>query len=387
MPAAEFHLEPVGLLQPERRRRRTGATRRRRSWRTRRGRTRHRRCGNPTASAATRTVTPRRRARSRSRRARPTGPSSRRAGRRRERRTLAASPSMRSKPAARIRSARSSNDVVVDRLEAEERRVVGAPGSTNRRCALPSSRQVSVPDGGLAGHEPDDLTEERAQDGRVGDLDAQVGEFEVAVHDAQPYGMTITVATITFESCRSKRDAPRSSPHSALSSRRSSCTVSSTDRFDHWAAVQVLDVRRDLRRTPRGPSAVARTSTPRRSAGFGNRSAKPGPFETIDRAGWCRRPGSTARRRPLRSAGLCLGFVGVRHSTHNATYCACVRSTVRQIASSCSRLRFASSSTFRCTLRPRVTPRGSRTWRGVDAAIARRLRHRTPICLQSRRLL
>jgi hypothetical protein len=52
-----------------------------------------------------------------------------------------------------------------------------------------------IPGDVVTRYEPDDLPEERTEQRRFRYLDAQVGEFEMAVHGPQPYGITITVAT------------------------------------------------------------------------------------------------------------------------------------------------------------------------------------------------
>ena len=71
----------------------------------------------------------------------------------------------------------------VDRLEAEERRVVGRARLDEGADAVwSSSRQVDVAPDRRAGHQTDDVTEERVEGGRLRNLDAQVGEFEVDVH-------------------------------------------------------------------------------------------------------------------------------------------------------------------------------------------------------------
>ena len=52
------------------------------------------------------------------------------------------------------------------------------------RWALPSLRHVSAPLERLAGDEADDVAEERGEGGGVRDLDAEVGELDLALHHA-----------------------------------------------------------------------------------------------------------------------------------------------------------------------------------------------------------
>ena len=82
-------------------------------------------------------------------------------------------------------------------------------------------------------------------------------------------------------------------------------------------AVQLVDAWRDLREHLR--LAVARTSTPRRSSGFGNLSARPArsnrsTSRVVSEARLSRPSAMAPIGRPSSSVG------GVKHSTQSATY-------------------------------------------------------------------
>ena len=72
---------------------------------------------------------------------------------------------------------------IVDGLEADERGIVRLARLDEESMSLAIvAPRAGVRTDGLAGHEADDLTEERVERRGVRDLDPQVGEFDVAVH-------------------------------------------------------------------------------------------------------------------------------------------------------------------------------------------------------------
>ena len=124
------------------------------------------------------------RGRGRPRRARPTGRWSARGARPGGPRTSssAASDERRSRRPRAGRRRRRTRRRRPPRSRRTRRRWPG-PGATMRRCAssvvAPRHRAAG---GRLAGHEADDVAEERREDGGVGDLDAEVGELELVSH-------------------------------------------------------------------------------------------------------------------------------------------------------------------------------------------------------------